>query len=108
MSPDTPCRDGRTLNQPPATLCRGRVTGSSISRSGTPRRIYRREQQNREGNMASQLAPSEVDVVMEHALSELPVESWQVVDTRRVGARGPRVDMVLVGPPGIFVVECAT
>jgi len=58
--------------------------------------------------MAAQLAPAEVDVVMERALAELPVESWQVVDTRRVGGRGPRVDMVLVGPPGIFVVGCAT
>ena len=58
--------------------------------------------------MAAQLAPAEVDVVMERALAELPIESWQVVDTRRVGARGPRVDMVLVGPPGIFLVGCAT
>jgi hypothetical protein len=58
--------------------------------------------------MAAQLAPAEVDVVMERALAELPVESWQVVDTRRMGGRGPRVDMVLVGPPGVFVVGCAT
>jgi hypothetical protein len=57
--------------------------------------------------MAAQLAPAEVDVVMERALAELPVETWRVVDTRRVG-RGARVDMVLVGPPGIFVVGCAT
>jgi len=58
--------------------------------------------------MAAQLAPAEVDVVMERALAELPVESWQVVDTRRTGSRNPRADMVLIGPPGIFVVACAT
>lgn len=58
--------------------------------------------------MAAQLAPTEVDVVVERALAELPVESWRVVNTRRVGARGPQVDVVLVGPPGIFVVGCAT
>lgn len=58
--------------------------------------------------MAAQLAPAEVDVVMERALAELPVEAWRVVNTRRVGSRGPQVDMVLVGPPGVFVVGCAT
>jgi hypothetical protein len=58
--------------------------------------------------MAAQLAPAEVDGVMERALAELPVDEWRVVDTRRVGARGPQVDMVLVGPPGVFVVGCAT
>ena len=58
--------------------------------------------------MAAQLAPAEVDVVMERALAELPVDEWRVVDTRRVGSRGPQVDMVLVGRPGVFVVGFAT
>lgn len=53
----------------------------------------------------AQLAPSEVDVVIERALADLPPDEWQVIDTRRE-ARGPRTDFVVVGPPGVFVIGC--
>ena len=53
----------------------------------------------------AQLAPAEVDVVMERALAELPYDDWKVIDTRRV-AKGPRVDFVVVGPAGLFVIAC--
>ena len=53
----------------------------------------------------AQLAPTEVDVVIERALAELPFDDWQVIDTRRE-AKGPRVDFVVVGPPGVFVIGC--
>jgi hypothetical protein len=54
--------------------------------------------------MAAPLAPAEVDLVLERALAGLPAELWRVVDTRRAVARGPRVDVVVVGPPGVFVI----
>lgn len=53
----------------------------------------------------AQLAPAEVDVVMERALAELPFDEWQVVDTRQDG-KAPRADFVVVGPPGVFVIGC--
>jgi hypothetical protein len=53
----------------------------------------------------AQLAPAEVDVVMERALAELPFDDWRVVDVRREPGR-PRADFVVVGPPGVFVVGC--
>ena len=53
----------------------------------------------------AQLAPTEVDVVMERALADLPFDEWQVVDTRRE-TKGPRADFVVVGPPGVFVIGC--
>ncbi len=53
----------------------------------------------------AQLAPAEVEVVMERALAELPFDEWRVIDTRRE-VRGPRVDFVVVGPPGVFVIGC--
>lgn len=51
----------------------------------------------------AQLAPTEVDVVIERALAELPFDYWEVIDTRRE-AKGPRADFVVVGPPGVFVI----
>jgi hypothetical protein len=53
----------------------------------------------------AQLAPAEVDVVIERALAELPFDDWHVVDTRSEG-KGPRADFVVVGPPGVFVIGC--
>jgi hypothetical protein len=53
----------------------------------------------------AQLAPAEVDVVIERALAELPFDDWKVIDTRRE-AKGPRADFVVVGPPGVFVIWC--
>jgi hypothetical protein len=53
----------------------------------------------------AQLAPSEVDVVIERALSELPFDDWQVIDTRR-DSTAPQADFVVVGPPGVFVIRC--
>jgi len=53
----------------------------------------------------AQLAPTDVDVVIERALAELPADAWRVIDTRR-DAKGPRVDFVVVGPPGLFVIAC--
>lgn len=53
----------------------------------------------------AQLAPAEVDVVMERALADLPFDEWRVIDTRRE-AKGPRADFVVVGPPGVFVIGC--
>jgi hypothetical protein len=53
----------------------------------------------------AQLAPAEVDVVIERALADLPYDDWKVVDTRRE-VKGPRVDFVVVGPPGVFVITC--
>ena len=53
----------------------------------------------------AQLAPAEVDVVIERALADLPFDDWQVIDVRRE-ARGPRADFVVVGPPGVFVIGC--
>jgi hypothetical protein len=53
----------------------------------------------------AQLAPADVDVVIERAFAELPFDDWKVVDTRRE-VRGPRVDFVVVGPPGVFVISC--
>ena len=55
--------------------------------------------------MAAQLAPAEVDVVLERALAELPEAGWHVLDTRRE-VHGARVDFVVVGPPGLFVIAC--
>jgi hypothetical protein len=55
----------------------------------------------------AQLAPAEVDVVIERALAELPYAEWRVIDTRREVAKGSRVDFVVVGPPGVFVIACA-
>jgi hypothetical protein len=49
------------------------------------------------------LATAELDIVIERALTELPQTLWRVVDTRGMG-RGPQVDFVVVGPPGMFVV----
>jgi hypothetical protein len=53
----------------------------------------------------AQLAPAEVEGVLERALAELPRSGWVVVDTRR-DVRGTRVDFVVVGPPGVFVIAC--
>jgi len=53
----------------------------------------------------AQLAPTDIDVVIERALAELPADAWRVIDTRR-DAKGPRVDFVVVGPPGLFVIAC--
>jgi hypothetical protein len=53
----------------------------------------------------AQLAPAEVDVVIERALSELPFDDWKVIDTRRE-EKTPRADFVVVGPPGLFVIAC--
>jgi hypothetical protein len=53
--------------------------------------------------MAAPLAPAEVDLVLERALAELPSELWRVVDMRH--ADGPRADVVVVGPPGVFVIS---
>ena len=53
----------------------------------------------------AQLAPAEVDVVIERALAELPFDDWQVIDTRSED-KGPRADFVVVGPPGVFVIGC--
>lgn len=55
--------------------------------------------------MAAQLAPAEVEVMLERALAELPDAGWHVIDTRRE-VRGTRVDFVVVGPPGLFVIAC--
>ena len=49
------------------------------------------------------LAPSAIDAVMEGALAELPSDTWRVVDTRG-SERGPKADLVVVGPPGVFVI----
>jgi hypothetical protein len=53
----------------------------------------------------AQLAPTEVEVVIERALSVLPFHDWTIIDTRREG-RSPRADYVVVGPPGLFVIGC--
>jgi hypothetical protein len=53
----------------------------------------------------AQVAPAEVDVVIERALAELPVNAWNVIDTRR-DDRALRADFVVVGPPGVFVIGC--
>jgi hypothetical protein len=53
----------------------------------------------------AQLAPAEVDVVIERALAELPFQDWKVIDTRRE-TRSPHADFVVVGPPGVFVIGC--
>jgi len=53
----------------------------------------------------AQLAPAEVDVVIERALAELPFDDWEVIDTRSED-KGPRADFVVVGPPGVFVIAC--
>jgi len=53
----------------------------------------------------SQLAPAEVDVVIERALAELPHDDWKVIDTRRE-SKVPRADFVVVGPAGVFVITC--
>jgi hypothetical protein len=53
----------------------------------------------------AQLAPADVDGVIERALADLPPGDWKVVDTRRE-VKGPRVDFVVVGPPGVFVIAC--
>ena len=53
----------------------------------------------------AQLAPAEVDVVIERALAELPFDDWQIIDTRNQD-KGPRADFVVVGPPGVFVIGC--
>ena len=53
----------------------------------------------------AQLAPAEVDVVIERALAELPYDDWKVIDTRRE-TRAARADFVVVGPPGVFVIAC--
>ena len=53
----------------------------------------------------AQLAPAEVDVVIERALAELPFDDWQIIDTRSED-KGPRADFVVVGPPGVFVIGC--
>jgi hypothetical protein len=55
----------------------------------------------------AQLAPAEVDVVMERALADLPFDEWRVIDTRRE-IKGPRADFVVVGPPGVFVITCGS
>jgi hypothetical protein len=53
----------------------------------------------------AQLAPAEIDVVIERALAELPYAEWRVIDTRRE-SKGPQADFVVVGPPGVFVIAC--
>jgi hypothetical protein len=53
----------------------------------------------------AQLAPADADVVLERALAELPEAGWRIVDTRRE-VRGTRIDFVVVGPPGVFVIAC--
>jgi hypothetical protein len=53
----------------------------------------------------AQLAPADVDVVIERALSELPFDDWKVIDTRRE-SKTPHADFVVVGPPGVFVIGC--
>ena len=53
----------------------------------------------------AQLAPAELDVVIERALAELPFDDWKVIDTRRE-VKGPRADFVVVGPAGLFVIVC--
>src|SRR3954469_11114900 len=53
----------------------------------------------------AQLAPAEVDMVIERALSELPFDDWQVIDTRR-DSTARQADFVVVGPPGVFVIAC--
>ena len=53
----------------------------------------------------AQLAPTEVEVVIERALSVLPYRDWTIIDTRRE-TRQPRADFVVVGPPGLFVIGC--
>lgn len=55
----------------------------------------------------AQLAPAEIDVVMERALADLPFDEWRVIDTR-AEAKGPRADFVVVGPPGVFVIACGS
>ena len=55
----------------------------------------------------AQLAPAEVDVVIERALADLPHDEWRVLDTRRE-SKGPRADFVVVGPPGVFVIACGS
>lgn len=55
--------------------------------------------------MAGHLAPAEVEMALDRALVGLPKDVWRVVDTRQ--AKEPRVDVVVVGPPGVFVVGCA-
>jgi hypothetical protein len=51
----------------------------------------------------AQLAPAEVDVAIERALSELPFHDWTIIDTRRE-AKSTKADFVVVGPPGLFVI----
>ena len=46
-------------------------------------------------------------MVIERALSELPFDDWQVIDTRR-DTTAPQADFVVVGPPGVFVIACGT
>ncbi|QIG41538.1 hypothetical protein G5V58_01020 [Nocardioides anomalus] len=53
----------------------------------------------------AELAATDVDLVIERALADLPFDDWQVVDTRGA-AKGLRADFVVVGPPGVFVIEC--
>src|SRR3954447_21269291 len=53
----------------------------------------------------AQIAPAELDVVIERALADLPFDDWKVIDTRRE-AKGPRADFVVVGPAGVFVISC--
>src|SRR3954471_22842062 len=53
----------------------------------------------------AQLAPTEVGLVIERALSELPYRDWTIIDTRRE-AKAARADFVVVGPPGVFVIGC--
>jgi len=44
-------------------------------------------------------------MVIERALSELPFDDWQVIDTRR-DSTARQADFVVVGPPGVFVIAC--
>jgi len=53
----------------------------------------------------SQLASSDIDLVIERALAELPFDDWKVIDTRRE-TKGPKADFVVVGPAGVFVIVC--
>jgi hypothetical protein len=53
----------------------------------------------------AQLAPEEVDLVIERALAELPFDDWKIIDTRRED-KAPHADFVVVGPPGVFVIGC--
>jgi hypothetical protein len=46
----------------------------------------------------AQLAPAEVDVAIERALSELPFHDWTIIDTRRE-PKTLRADFVVVGRP---------